>query len=237
MRTPETPDLPASRTNTPTSGIRGRVFTMSAAALSLMLSSMHRPDDMTPIVDTSISLPSDGEVGNDTNSYETALRQARATREQKTQLDAEIDACFNQLSIDVMATIGLFKFNTPNPAPRDMKTLLASMPPCMRPRIIRIAKLVALHPEESERVQQRVSDRIGFTFVPEERPSCGNAELDRENAERERDYRLRRIRNEAADFLKECDERTANFDEELGKVMYAEVMLDSYRQQVAQTGK
>lgn len=237
MRTPETPDLPVARTNNPTHGIRNRIFTVSAAALSLMLSSMHRPSDMTPVVDTNISLPSDSEASNDANSYETALRQARATSEQKEQLDAEIDACFDQLSIDVMATLGLFKFNTPNPTPEDMKTLLASMPPCMRPRIIRIAKLVALHPEESERVQKRVCDRIGFSFDPEARPSCGNAELDQEHAERERDYRLRRIRNEAGQFLRECDESPTDFEEELAKIMYAEIMLDSYRQQVAQAGK
>jgi len=237
MRTPDTPDSPVAGTNTLKSIIQNRVLVMSAAALSLMLSSMHRPRHISPIVDTSITLASDGESADDKSPYETALRQTCPTGQQKAQLDTEIDACFDQLSMDVVATIGLFKFNHPNPTPEDMKTLLGSLPTCMRPRIIRIAKLVALHPEESERVQERVSDRIGYSFESEKRESCGNPEVDRENARRERYYRLRHIRREAMELLKECDECPSDFEEELGKIMYAEIVLDGYRQQVAKVSK
>ncbi len=229
MRTPETPDLPVARTNNPTHGIRGRVLQITAAASLTMLTSFHRPQETPTSADTAIPLTA---AADGLSSYEGAVRQAKVTHEQMAQLDADIDACFGQLSLEVMATVGLFKFNCPNPAPKDLKGLLESMPASMRPHIIRIAKLVALHPEECERVQKRVCDKIGISLS-----SCGQEHMHEDDVQRERLRRIHRARQEAHEFLKECGIEDAGFKEELGKVMLAEMTLRMHTQQVAQVGK
>lgn len=232
MRTPETPDSPDARINNNPRTIRSRILQVTTAVSLTMLVSLHRPRETTTSVDTSVPLPAAGAADSSPYSYEGASLQAKATNEQMAQLDADIDACFDQLSLEVMATIGFFKFNCPNPEPKDLKDLLDSMPASMRPHVIRIAKLVALHPEECERVQQRVCDKIGISLS-----TCGNETMDTDEAESERANRIKRARREAHEFLKQCGEEDADFDEELGKIILAEFVLRSHTQQVAQVGK
>lgn len=232
MRTPETPDLPVARINNTPRNIRSRVLQVSAAVGLMMLTSLHRPRETPTTVNTSIPLPTAG-TADSPYSYEGAALQAKATSEQMAQLDADIDACFDQLSLEVMATVGFFKLNCPHPEPKDLKELLESMPAGIRPHVIKIAKLVALHPEEFERIQKRVCDKIGLSLEG----TCDTEKKSDDDVIHERKYRLHRARNQAGEFLRECGERDPAFDDELGKIMLAEFVLRSHTQQVAQVGK
>lgn len=202
----------------------------------MCFTSMHRPEHLSQPADTRISVP-DADVANEgLTAHELAEVRVRPTEEQMKQLDAEIDAIFEEATAGAYASLAIFKVMHPEPGASDLKSLMESMPSPMRPRIIRVAKLVALHPEEGERIQARISEMIGFSLVKEGGdPGCEPEDEIRRAANRTR--RLAQLRVCAHTFLAECGEQDEEFSDELTKIVLAEQLIGNNSQQIAQIGK
>ncbi len=241
MPLPETPGLSVVHSKKAPSGIQYRALEITAATLLLLLSSMHKPKSLE-IVDTKIALPRISEPDEkNIDVHAWAAEKAQATAEQQAQLDSEIDACISLANPVALGRVTMFKLCHPRPELQDLKELLDSMPAEMRLRIIRITKLVALHPEECDRVnvQEILLKKISKTDPKEGASTAGVNEPIAVVSENKmaKAIRLHKIREEAQSFLLLCEEHDPAFKSELDAICEAESILSRHPHQLAQLNK
>ncbi len=202
---------------------------------------MNRPEfSSVSRADTSISVPDPDTAKDGLTEEQLAELRLEPTKDQIAELNADIDAMYqNARNIDY-GRIGFFKLThtlrRSKPTASDWKSLMESMPSPMRPHIIRATKLLALHPQEGERIEGRISTMIGFSLRKEKNVVGSEPDDDIINAE-ERAWRLKELRELASNFLTECGEQDQKFSEELKMIILAEQRIGMNSQQIVQLDK
>ncbi|MBP9850573.1 MAG: hypothetical protein KBC47_02675 [Candidatus Peribacteraceae bacterium] len=238
MPLPEYPELRIGSTTSTPQGVRDRVIHVAAAMSLLFLTSMNRPE-FTEIVDTKISIPATSDVlDSDISQRKRAALKIQVTVEQQAQLDDEIQACFSLATLGTYGTVTMFTVAHPRPEAEDLKGLLDSVPENMRPHIIRIAKLVALHPAECDRVKEALLKKV--VKVPSDEnmaPKDQHLKVSFSENEEQKAWRLSNIRNVATSLLRLCKEHDDAFESELLAIGNAEFMLRNNSQELARVDK